>query len=116
MMTITNYSLVNNFDCSLHIFRIVQDIHYNLGSGREVTSGIFPSLPGSHLSLIHPALEFVKCVCKVLSLDSNTRHQVAKLRYVCYMLLYHMVCMFVCAWVCMCVYVHVCARVCMFVQ
>ena len=61
---------------------MAQKIHHTLGSGGALTSGVFPFLPGSHLPLAHPALEFVKSVCKVLSLDSSTRHQVAKLRFV----------------------------------
>lgn len=66
---------------------MTQSIHQNLGSGADsnqlgaATNEIFPILPGSHLTLVNPALEFVKLVCKVLSLDSSTRHQVAKLRY-----------------------------------
>jgi DNA polymerase epsilon subunit 1 len=37
-------------------------------------------LPGSHLSLTNPALEFVKALCKVLSLDSAITDEVNKLR------------------------------------
>ena len=48
--------------------------------GVSTSSRVFPILPGSHLVLTNPALEFVKAVCKVLSLDTSTRHQVAKLR------------------------------------
>jgi DNA polymerase epsilon subunit 1 len=44
------------------------------------TSGEFPQLAGSHLKLDNPALEFVKYVCKVLALDSNTQNQVTKLQ------------------------------------
>ncbi|CAJ0933213.1 unnamed protein product [Ranitomeya imitator] len=41
---------------------------------------MFPILPGSHLPLNNPALEFIKYVCKVLSLDSNITNQVNKLK------------------------------------
>ena len=37
-------------------------------------------LSGSHLKLTHPALEFVKALCKVLSLDSAIAEQVTQLR------------------------------------
>ncbi|XP_077998858.1 DNA polymerase epsilon catalytic subunit A-like [Glandiceps talaboti] len=40
----------------------------------------FPRLPGSHLPLSNPALEFIKAVCKVLALDSNITIQVTKLK------------------------------------
>ena len=38
------------------------------------------TLPGSHLKLTHPALEFVKALCKVLSLDSAIIDPVNQLR------------------------------------
>ena len=41
---------------------------------------LFYSLPGSHLKLTHPALEFVKALCKVLSLDSSILEPVNQLR------------------------------------
>lgn len=40
----------------------------------------FPSLPGSHLSLNNPALEFVKTVCRVLSLEANLEQPVRVLK------------------------------------
>lgn len=57
---------------------------HKLGSGRSgaESSDLFPQHAGSHLKLHNPALEFVKAICHVLSLDPNIRHQVAKLRYV----------------------------------
>ena len=62
---------------------MTQKIRHDLGVEEGgATSSVFPTLPGSHLVLSNPALEFVKGVCKVLSLDSSTRHQVAKLRLV----------------------------------
>jgi len=42
--------------------------------------GIFPNLPGSHLKLNNPALEFIKALCKVLDLDSGIKPTVTKLR------------------------------------
>lgn len=61
--------------------RITQKIHQTLGSGgKHSDESLFPRQPGSHLILTNPALEFVKYVCKVLSLDSTVQHQVAKLR------------------------------------
>ena len=56
--------------------RMTQKMKQTLG----VSSEMFPKLPGSHLSMTNPALEFVKCICKALSLDITTQHQVAKLR------------------------------------
>eukprot|EP00731_Ephydatia_muelleri_P013509 Em0007g819a len=55
------------------LFVITQKIHQTLGGGESSnknSSDVFPSLPGSHLTFNNPALEFVKDVCKVLSLDS----------------------------------------------
>lgn len=40
----------------------------------------FPVLPGSHLPLKSPALEFVKAVCQVLSLDGSVSNQVTKMK------------------------------------
>ena len=41
---------------------------------------MFPLLPGSHIKFTNPALEFVKSLCKVLSLDPAITDQVNKLR------------------------------------
>merc|ERR1719318_524136 len=46
----------------------------------EDEDNIFPELPGSHLKLTFPALEFVKAVCKVLGLDPAVQNQVRKMR------------------------------------
>ena len=50
-------------------FSITQKIHQTLGSGDVVDttgrSDLFPLLPGSHLPLSNPALEFVKSICQV---------------------------------------------------
>ena len=52
----------------IHIVRITQKIQKKLagsyGNARDLSSE-FPVLPGSHLPLKHPALEFVKDVCQV---------------------------------------------------
>ena len=51
---------------SFFIFSITQKIHHTLsGETGKDTNSDFPILAGSHLSLKHPALEFVKYVCKV---------------------------------------------------
>ena len=41
---------------------------------------VFPDLPGSHIKQTFPALEFVKAICKVLSLDSALSSEVRRLR------------------------------------
>ncbi|XP_015904688.2 DNA polymerase epsilon catalytic subunit A [Parasteatoda tepidariorum] len=41
---------------------------------------VFPVLPGSHLKMTSPALEFTKAVCKVLSLDNKLSDVVLKVR------------------------------------
>ncbi|CAE7911420.1 Pole, partial [Symbiodinium sp. KB8] len=40
----------------------------------------FPQRPGSHLKMSNTALEFVKPVCHVLSLDRSVDDEVSKLR------------------------------------
>ncbi len=53
---------------SFLLCRITQKIHQTLGSGdskKGVSDDLFPLLPGSHLDLHNPALEFVKSICKV---------------------------------------------------
>lgn len=65
------------------LFSVTQKIQHTLSGDRSSNtdpSAEFPLLPGSHLPLNNPALEFVKFICKVLSLDSNTQNQVTKLR------------------------------------
>uniref|UniRef100_A0A3B3HNQ0 DNA polymerase epsilon catalytic subunit n=1 Tax=Oryzias latipes TaxID=8090 RepID=A0A3B3HNQ0_ORYLA len=65
-----------------NIFTITQKIQKKVAGTRNVTqtSEMFPVLPGSHLPLNNPALEFVKYVCQVLSLDTNIVNQVNKLK------------------------------------
>ncbi|XP_065055976.1 DNA polymerase epsilon catalytic subunit A-like isoform X2 [Rhopilema esculentum] len=63
------------------LFSITQRIQRTLSgeSGKDASSD-FPVLAGSYLPLKNPALEFVKYVCQVLSLDVNVKSQVTKLR------------------------------------
>ncbi|XP_016146771.1 DNA polymerase epsilon catalytic subunit A-like [Sinocyclocheilus grahami] len=65
-----------------NFFTITQKIQKKVSSTRSVTlpSEMFPVLPGSHLPLNNPALEFIKYVCQVLSLDANIVNQVNKLK------------------------------------
>ncbi|TRY87471.1 hypothetical protein DNTS_035299 [Danionella cerebrum] len=65
-----------------NFFTITQKIQKKVSSTRSITlpSEMFPVLPGSHLPLNNPALEFIKYVCQVLSLDSNIINQVNKLK------------------------------------
>lgn len=65
-----------------NFFTITQKIQKKVTGTRHVTepSEMFPILPGSHLPLNNPALEFIKYVCQVLSLDSNITNQVNKLK------------------------------------
>uniref|UniRef100_A0A8C5PS20 DNA polymerase epsilon catalytic subunit n=1 Tax=Leptobrachium leishanense TaxID=445787 RepID=A0A8C5PS20_9ANUR len=65
-----------------NFFTITQKIQKKVTGTRHVTepSEMFPVLPGSYLPLNNPALEFIKYVCEVLSLDSNITNQVNKLK------------------------------------
>ncbi|KAK2845413.1 hypothetical protein Q7C36_010267 [Tachysurus vachellii] len=65
-----------------NIFTITQKIQKKVCGTRSVSqpSEMFPVLPGSHLPLNNPALEFIKYVCQVLSLDANIVNQVNKLK------------------------------------
>ncbi|XP_029019497.1 DNA polymerase epsilon catalytic subunit A [Betta splendens] len=65
-----------------NFFTITQKIQKKVTGTRNVTqpSEMFPVLPGSHLPLHNPALEFIKYVCQVLSLDANIVNQVNKLK------------------------------------
>lgn len=53
-----------------NFFTITQKIQKKVTGSRNSTelSGMFPVLPGSHLLLNNPALEFIKYVCKVRTL------------------------------------------------
>ena len=63
------------------LFGVTQKIHKKLppevGQDEEEEESVFPVLPGSHLKLTHPSLEFVKALCKVLSLDSAITDEVS---------------------------------------
>lgn len=48
----------------LYAYRLTQKIHKKFGHVSDM-SGEFPNRPGSHLHMQNPALEFIKCVCKV---------------------------------------------------
>ncbi|RLV97718.1 hypothetical protein DV515_00011497 [Chloebia gouldiae] len=63
-------------------FTVTQKIQKKMAGSQNATepSDMFPVLPGSYLPLNNPALEFIKYVCKVLSLDTNITNQVNKLR------------------------------------
>lgn len=52
-------------------FTITQKIQKKMASSRNATepSDMFPVLPGSYLPLNNPALEFIKYVCKVSSVN-----------------------------------------------
>ncbi|MFT7808498.1 DNA polymerase epsilon catalytic subunit A isoform X1 [Arapaima gigas] len=65
-----------------NVFTITQKIQKKVTGSRSGTlpSDMFPSLPGSHLPLNNPALEFIKYVCQVLSLDTSITNQVNKLK------------------------------------
>ncbi|CAH2294920.1 DNA polymerase epsilon catalytic subunit A [Pelobates cultripes] len=65
-----------------NFFTITQKIQKKVTGTRHATepSDMFPILPGSYLPFNNPALEFIKCVCEVLSLDSNITNQVNKLK------------------------------------
>ena len=67
------------FIINISLYSVAQQIQQTLGVSLD-SNELFPEEPGSHLSLTNPALEFVKYVCQVLSLDSTTQHQVNKLR------------------------------------
>lgn len=65
-----------------NIFTITQKIQKKVTGTRSVSqpSELFPVLPGSYLPLSNPALEFIKYVCQVLSLDPNITNQMNKLK------------------------------------
>ncbi|XP_037367272.1 DNA polymerase epsilon catalytic subunit A [Talpa occidentalis] len=80
MITFSQEYVANELTQSF--FTITQKIQKKVTGSRSSTelSEMFPVLPGSHLVLSNPALEFVKYVCKVLSLDTNITNQVNKLK------------------------------------
>ncbi|XP_075749504.1 DNA polymerase epsilon catalytic subunit 1 [Rhipicephalus microplus] len=62
------------------LFSITQKIQHKLSSNLLDGEEVFPVIPGSHLKPTSPALEFVKAICKVLSLDVNITEETTKLR------------------------------------
>lgn len=59
-----------------NIFTITQKIQKKVTGTRSVThtSEMFPILPGSHLPLNNPALEFIKYVCQVKKKKKKKRN------------------------------------------
>lgn len=64
-----------------NFFTITQKIQKKVTGTRNVTepSEMFPALPGSHLLLNNPALEFIKYVCEVRTVF-NTSIQLSELQ------------------------------------
>ncbi|XP_054717403.1 DNA polymerase epsilon catalytic subunit A-like [Uloborus diversus] len=58
--------------------KIKKKLPSNIGPNGQ---DIFPALPGSHLKFTNPALEFTKAICKVLSLDSQLKSVIMKVRH-----------------------------------
>ncbi|CAL1540665.1 unnamed protein product, partial [Lymnaea stagnalis] len=67
-------------DLTHHLFSLSQKLKKKFPVSHEGEGDLFPRLPGSHLKLSNPALEFVKSICEVLALDSNITIQVKKLK------------------------------------
>lgn len=72
-----------------NFFTITQKIQKKVTGTRSVTlpSEMFPVLPGSHLPLNNPALEFIKYVCQVLystkyNKANNTHQELDKAKQV----------------------------------
>ncbi|XP_077163573.1 DNA polymerase epsilon catalytic subunit A isoform X2 [Paroedura picta] len=80
MITFSQEYVANELTQSF--FTITQKIQKKVSGSRRTTepSEMFPVLPGSYLMFNNPALEFIKCVCQVLSLDTNITNQVSKLK------------------------------------
>ncbi|KAL1924531.1 uncharacterized protein VTP21DRAFT_4185 [Calcarisporiella thermophila] len=65
----------------LNIIPEIRKRQAEMGENPEAHAALsFPQLPGSHLEMKDPALEFVKFVCMVLSLDSQVSEAVRILR------------------------------------
>ena len=71
-------------ELSQRLFGVVEKLNKKFpmvkGREEEEEGSIFPTLPGSHLHLTFPALEFVKAICKVLGLDPAVEAEVRKMR------------------------------------
>ncbi|CAL7943087.1 unnamed protein product [Xylocopa violacea] len=68
-------------DMSQELFQIVQKIHYNLPQ-KVLTIQEYPNLDldGKNSKKINPALELIKAICKVLSLDKEIENEVYNLQ------------------------------------
>ncbi|KAI9016029.1 putative POL2-DNA polymerase epsilon, calytic subunit A [Hyaloraphidium curvatum] len=69
------------------LMQLVADIEKNVNpaantadSEEDRRAASFPRLPGSHLDLTNPALEFAKTVCAALALDTSIEKQVRVLK------------------------------------
>ncbi|CAK8688654.1 unnamed protein product [Clavelina lepadiformis] len=67
-------------DLTEQMFSLSQKIMKLLPSDGAKLRELFPKLPGSHLELSNPTLEFVKSVCRVLSVDEHVTAQIEKMR------------------------------------
>ncbi|KYN42982.1 DNA polymerase epsilon catalytic subunit A [Trachymyrmex septentrionalis] len=68
-------------EISQRLFKIAQKIHRNL-TEKTLTLEKYPNLNmnGKESTKINPALELIKAVCKVLSLDKEVEHEVYNLK------------------------------------
>lgn len=68
-------------EMSQRLFKIVQKIHRNLPE-KILTLEDYPNLDmgGKEMIKINPALELIKAICKVLSLDKEMEHEVYNLK------------------------------------
>jgi len=68
-------------ELSQRLFGVVEKINKKFPETRGPESeSLFPILPGSHIKMNNPSLEFIKALCKVLDLDSGIKPTVTKLR------------------------------------
>ncbi|KND02716.1 DNA polymerase epsilon catalytic subunit [Spizellomyces punctatus DAOM BR117] len=63
-----------------NLLKVVPDIVHHVEAKRNPGAYDFPLLPGSHLTMTNPALEFVKFVCAVLALDTWNEREVRTLK------------------------------------
>ena len=65
---------------SQKLFRLVEDVQKSLSGDRALSE--FPNLPGSYLKMTNAALELVKYVCQVFSLEKEIETEVQRLKKV----------------------------------